>query len=106
MKKEYVVKSIDAAPDGSPYVVVSLSSLKDMNEGNASPMSPFGQQPKMMEFTNMNDMLKDINKMFAGVGGASGITQIKIDMHEYKDMGLSVGDKVYLELTRAEMLGI
>lgn len=106
MKKEFVVKSIDAAPDGSPYVIVSLSSLKDINEGNVSPMSPFGQQPKMMEFTNMNDMLKDINKMFAGMGGFAGITQIKVDMHEYKDMGLSVGDKVYLELTKAELLGV
>lgn len=106
MKKEFVVKSIDAAPDGAPYVVVSLSSLKDVNEGNVSPMSPFGQQPKMMEFTNMNDMLKDLNKMFTGMGGSVGLTQIKIDMHEYKDMDLSVGDKVYLELTKAEMLGV
>lgn len=106
MKKEFVVKSIDAAPDGAPYVVVSLSSLKDVNEGNISPMSPFGQQPKMMEFTNMNDMLKDINKMFAGMGNPSGLTQIKMDMREYRDMGLSVGDKVYLELTKAETLGV
>ncbi len=105
MKKEFVVKSIDAAPDGAPYVVVSLSSLKDMNEGNASPMSPFGQ-PKMMSFTNMNDMMKDLNKMFAGAGGATGLTQLKMDMHEYKEMNLSVGDKVYLELTKAESLGI
>ena len=106
MKKEFVVKSIDASPDGSPYVVVSLSSLKDMNEGNVSPMSPFGQQPKMMGFTNMNDMMKDINKMLAGMGGNPGITQLKLDMREYKDMNLSVGDRVYLELTRAESLGI
>ena len=33
MKKEFVVKSIDSAPDGAPYVVVSLSSLKDLKEG-------------------------------------------------------------------------
>ena len=32
MKKEYVVKSIDSAPDGAPYVVVSLSSIKDLKE--------------------------------------------------------------------------
>ena len=28
MKKEYVVVRIDAAPDASPYVIVSLSSKK------------------------------------------------------------------------------
>jgi len=33
MKKEFVVRSIDAAPDGAPYVVVSLSSVKDLKEG-------------------------------------------------------------------------
>jgi hypothetical protein len=37
MKKEFVVKSIDSAPDGAPYVVVSLSSIKDLKEGNQNP---------------------------------------------------------------------
>ena len=67
MKKEYVVKSIDAAPDGAPYVVVSLSSIKDLKEGTANPQSPFGS-PKVMGFTNMNDMMKDLNKMLSGGG--------------------------------------
>jgi hypothetical protein len=109
MKKEFVVRSIDAAPDGAPYVVVSLSSIKDLKEGTTSTPSPFGS-PKVMGFTNMNDMMKDLNKMFSGMGGGmgmqSGVTQLKLEMHEYKEMGLSVGDKVYLELTKEETLGI
>ncbi len=108
MKKEFVVRSIDAAPDGAPYVVVSLSSIKDLNEGSASPPSPFGS-PKVMGFTNMNDMMKDLNKMLSGMGGMGvqgGVTQLKLEMHEYKDMGLGVGDKVFLELTKAEALGV
>ena len=109
MKKEFVVKSIDAAPDGAPYVVVSLSSIKDLKEGTQNPQTPFGS-PKVMGFTNMNDMMKDLNKMFSGGGGGMGMqggtTQLKLEMHEYKDMGLSVGDKVFLELTKAETLGV
>ncbi len=107
MKKEFVVRSIDAAPDGAPYVVVSLSSVKDLKEGTGSPPSPFGS-PKVMGFTNMNDMMKDLNKMFSGMGMGmqAGITQLKLEMHEYKEMGLSVGDKVFLELTKEETLGI
>ncbi|RNJ76966.1 MAG: hypothetical protein D9C04_05245 [Nitrosopumilus sp. B06] len=106
MKKEFVVKSIDAAPDAAPYVLVSLSSIKDMTEstGLANPSSP-----KVMGFTNMNDMMKDLNKMLSGMGGPGaplGVTQIKLDMHEYKDMGLAVGDKVFLEISKAESLGI
>jgi len=104
MKKEYVIRSIDASPDGSPYVVVSLSSTKEVKEG-ISPQSPFN--PKVMGFTNMNDMMKDLNKMFGGMGSmAGGVTAIKLDMHEYKQMNLSVGDKVFLELTKAESLGV
>lgn len=106
MRKEYVVKSIDSAPDGQPYVVISLMSAKDMREGTEQPQNPFGG-PKVMGFSNMNDMMKDLNKMMAGMGGpATGITSIKLDMHEYKDMHLSVGDKVYIDLSKAESLGI
>ena len=108
MKKEYVVRSIDAAPDGAPYVIVSLSSIKDLKEGTQNPQSPFGS-PKVMNFTNMNDMMKDLNKMLSGMGGMGmkgGITQLKLEMHEYKEMGLAVGDKVFLELSKAETLGV
>lgn len=104
MKKEYVVKSVDSAPDGSPYVVVSLASAKELKEG-MQPQSQFG--PKVMGFSNMNDMMKDLNKMFSGMGGMpGGVTAIKLEMHEYKQMNLSVGDKVFLELTKEESLGI
>lgn len=104
MRKEYVVRSIDASPDGSPYVVVSLSSSKEVKEG-MQPQSPFGQ--KVMGFTNMNDMMKDLNKMLGGMGGMpGGVTAIKLEMHEYKQMNLSVGDKVFLEITKEESLGV
>ena len=37
MRKEFVVMRIDAAPDGAPYVLVTLSLAKDMAEGNPPP---------------------------------------------------------------------
>ena len=107
MKKEYVVVRIDAAPDGAPYVVISLSSTKDFKEGNQPLSSPFG--PNVMGFSNMDDMMKGLNKMLSGggMGGLpGGLTALKIDMHEYKELGLSVGDKVFLELSKAESLGV
>ena len=106
MRKEFVVMRVDAAPDGAPYVVVSLSLAKDMKEGNQPP-SPFGSN--VMGFTNMDDMMKNLNKMMAGgMGGmgGSGNTSIKLDMHEYKELNLSVGDKVFLDLSKAESLGV
>jgi hypothetical protein len=49
--------------------------------------------------------------MFAGgmggIGGMQGgMTALKIDMHEYKELGLSVGDKVNLELSKVESHGV
>lgn len=107
MKKEYVIVRIDASHDGSPYVILSLSSTKDLKENNQPLSSPFGTN--MVGFSNMDDMMKGLNKMFSGGGalGSSGaITSMKLDIHEYKELNLSVGDKVYLELTKAENLGV
>ncbi|MGQ0795087.1 MAG: hypothetical protein ACT4N5_02740 [Nitrosopumilaceae archaeon] len=105
MKKEYVVVRIDASPEGAPYVVVSLSTPKDFREQN-QPMSPFGSN--VMGFSNMDDMIKGLNKMMTGgvFGQAGGITSIKLDMHEYKELGLSVGDKVFLEISKPETMGV
>ena len=104
MRKEFVVMRVDAAPDGAPYVVVSLSLAKDMKEGNQPP-SQLGSN--VMGFTNMDDMMKNLNKMMAGgMGGGPGNTSIKLDMHEYKELNLSVGDKVFLDLAKAETLGV
>ena len=105
MKKEYIVVRIDAAPDGAPYVTVSLSTPKDFKEQN-QPMSPFGSN--VMGFTNMDDMVKGLNKMMSGgaFGQAGAITSMKLDMREYKELGLSVGDKVFLEISKPESLGV
>ena len=106
MRKEYVVMRIDAAPDGSTYVLVSLSLAKDMKEGNQPP-SQLGSN--VMGFTNMDDMMKNLNKMMAGgMGGMGGPgnTSIKLEMHEYKELNLSVGDKVFLDMSKAESLGV
>ena len=107
MKKEYVVVRVDAAPDASPYVIVSLSSKKDMKENNGPSSSPFGKT-NVMGFSNMNDMTKELNKMMSGggFGMMSNTTSIKLDMIEYKKLGLSVGDKVFLDLTKAENSGV
>ena len=107
-RKEYLVVRVDAAPDASPYVVVSLSSKKDVQEQNGPLSSPFGKS-NVMGFSNMNDMAKELNKMMSG-GGLGGMmgntTSIKLDMIEYKKLGLSVGDKVFLDLTKAESSGV
>ena len=62
----------------------------------------------MMNPAEMEDMVKDLNKMLSGMGGMipGGDTSLKLDIHEYKEMNLSVGDKVYLDLTVDENSGV
>ena len=103
MRKEYVVKSVNTSPNGSPYVIVSLTLVKDLQEEHKS-QSQFDLSK--INPDNMNDMMKNLNKMLSGMGMQGGITQLKLEMHEYKEMNLSVGDKVYLDMTKAESLGI
>ena len=107
MRKEFVVVRIDVAPDAAPYVVVSLSSKKDVQENNGPLTSPFGKA-NVMGFSNMNDMAKELNKMMSGggVGMMGNTTSIKLDMLEYKKLGLSVGDKVFLDISKAESSGV
>ena len=107
MRKEYVVVRIDAAPDTAPYVIISLSSKKDVQDSNGPSSSPFGKS-NVMGFSNMNDMAKELNKMMSGggVGMMGNTTSMKLDMIEYKKLGLSVGDKVFLDLTKAESSGV
>ena len=108
MKKDYVIVRIDAAPDGAPYVVISLTSPKDFKDQTQQPLSsPFGGS-NVMGFSNMDDMMKGLNKMMSGgvLGQPGGITSLKLDMREYKELGLAVGDKVVLELSKQESLGI
>ena len=107
MRKEFIIKKIDASPDGAPHVIVSLTSSKDLQEG-IKPQSQFDPS-KMMDPSKMGDMVKDLNKMISGMGGmmqGGGGTSLEIDMHEYKKMNLSVGDKVYLDLTKDENTGV
>lgn len=104
MRKEFVVKSINMPPYGGSFVIVSLTSVKDFQEGTKPQFDP----SKTMNPSDMNSMIKDLNKMLSGVGGMvlGGVTSLKIDIKEYKEMNLSVGDRVYLDLTKAESSGI
>ena len=76
-----------------------------MQEKDGPLSSPFGKA-NVMGFSNMNDMAKELNKMMTGGGMMGNTTTIKLDMLEYKDLALSVGDKIFLDLSKAESSGV
>ena len=109
MKKEFVVARIEASQDGSPYVYITFNDPKDYKQSDNRTMSPFG--PNTMAFNSIEDMMKNMPKMMAGLPGmlGGGLTEtpvIKFSMKDYQDMGIKVGDKVAIEITKVEASGV
>jgi hypothetical protein len=119
MKEEYIVSKIEASQDGGPYVYVSFTSPgitrsppTSGSVGKGFPQSPFGIG--IGAFTSPEDLMKNLPKamsnMFSG-GGAGGLSSgdsptIKLSMREYEDMQLRVGDRVIIEIKKADSSGI
>ncbi|MFQ5920850.1 MAG: hypothetical protein ACE5JV_02410 [Nitrososphaerales archaeon] len=105
MRKEYVIVRIDAAPDGSPQVLVSLSDPKDVRERGQAGGGPFGGAPPVVGgMGSMEDMMKNINKIFASQMMGSFTTTIKLSIKEYEDSGLKVGDKIHLDIIKPDAI--
>ena len=99
MRKEYIVVRIDAAPDGSPQVLVSLSEPKDVRDRG---QGQFGGSQAMGSFGSMEDLMKNINKIFASQLMGGFTTTLKLSIKEYEDSGIKVGDKIYLDVIKPD----
>lgn len=104
VKKEYIVTEISVAPDGGPYVLISLTDPRELT-GSLPPR--FSQVA--IGFTSIEDLMKNLQKAIANLskqtmGGVT--TVIKLDMREYEESGLKVGDKVYVEISKVEKEGV
>lgn len=99
MRKEYIVVRIDAAPDGSPQVLIALSEPKDVRDRG---QGQFGGPQTMGSFGSMEDLMKNINKIFASQLMGGFTTTLKFSIKEYEDSGIKVGDKIYLDVIKPE----
>ena len=95
MRKEFVVKEISAAPDSGPYVLVTFVDPRDMKES----YRPRGQ-PVVMGVGSFDDLVKGITKSIGGQIAQGFATVVKLDMREYEDSGLKVGDRVLVEISK------
>jgi hypothetical protein len=88
MRREFIVARIEASQDGSPYVYVTF------NDPNV---------------TSIEDLMKNMPKVITNIGfmgpGLTDSPTIKLSMPEYQDMGIKVGDKVYIEIQKADSSG-
>lgn len=108
MKREFIVKKIEASQDGSPYVYVTFSDPKEYKP-DRQDMNPYGSN-NVAAFSSMDDLMKNLPKVMAGFPGMMGpgleTPTIKLSMREYQDMAIKVGDKVFIEIQKAENSGV
>ena len=87
MKKDFIVSKIEAPLDGSYYVLVAFTD----------PNTTVYLSGRLNE-----NLPKIIPSMF---GGGDSPT-FKITMKEYEDMAIKVGDKVRIEIKKADSSGV
>jgi hypothetical protein len=103
MKKDFIVSKIEAPQDGSYYVLVAFT------DPNALKSTGGGGSGEAVPFTSPEDLMKNLSKamsMFgrgAGGGMLGDSPTFKITMKEYEDMAIKVGDKVRIEIKKADI---
>jgi hypothetical protein len=104
LKKDFIVSKIEAPRDGSHYVLFAFTdpnALKSTGEGGSGEVVPF---------TSPEDLMKNLPKVMSnifgkGAGGGDSPT-FKITIKEYEDMAIKVGDKVRIEIRKADKSGV
>ena len=106
MRRDFIVSRIEASPDQTPYVYVTLSDPKEYKSDR--PSNPFASG--VAGFSSIEDLAKNFPKVMATIpgfgGGLTDSPTIKISMREYQDMAIKVGDKVYVEIQKADSSGV
>jgi hypothetical protein len=98
MKKDFIVSKIEAPQDGSHYVLVAFTdpNTKSTGEGGSGEAIPF---------TSSEDLMKNLPKVISNMfgKGVGDSPTVKITMKEYEDMAIKVGDKVRIEIRKADI---
>ncbi|MEJ2271037.1 MAG: hypothetical protein P8X91_00805 [Candidatus Bathyarchaeota archaeon] len=95
LTKDYVITEISAAPDGSPSIMITLKDPSDVR-GPQKKMN----NPSMVTFTSMNDMMKNFGNMISKQMMGNFATIIKITLDEYEKTDFKVGDRVSLAINK------
>jgi hypothetical protein len=103
MKKDFIVSKIEAPQDGSHYVLVAFA------DPNALKSTGGGGSGEAVPFTSPEDLMKNLPKVMSnmfGKGAGGDSPTFKITMKEYEEMAIKVGDKVRIEIKKADNSGV
>jgi hypothetical protein len=107
-KKEFIVSKIEPSKDDSPYIYVSLytkDNFSPTRRQQGFPENPFGVAA--IPITSLDD-LKNLPKKISDAiestfgGDRNNIspesTTFKMNIREFEELGIKIGDKVKLEI--------
>ena len=105
MKNEFIVYKIEASQDeNTPFVYVVFSDTKTLGKEKQQQQSPFGGMG--MNFTSPEDLMKNLPNIFGRNMNLGESPTFKLSIREYEESGLRVGDKVTIEIKKADSSGI
>lgn len=112
MKFDFEVSRIEKSQGGIPYVYIVFAYPNDFraDTDKTLPKCPF--DPNQTTITSPEDLMKNLPNAMANIGKAMGggfptdSPTFKISMSEYEDMSIKAGDKVTIEIKKAESSGI
>ena len=87
MEKDFIVSKIEAPQDGSHYVLVAFTD----------PGSTVYLSGRLSE---------NLPKIMSNMFGRGDSSTFKITMKEYEDIAIKVGDKVRIEVKKADNSGV
>ncbi len=94
LRKEFVITEISAAPDGSPFVFITLKGPNEVSGPQRPAVSA------VASFQSMDDMFKNLGSVLSRQMLGGFATVIKLDLDEYETLDIKVGDRVTLDLTK------
>jgi hypothetical protein len=100
MKKDFIVSKIEAPQNSSHYVLVAFT------DPNAVKSKGGGGSGEAVPFTSPEDLMKNLPKVMSNMFGGGDSSTFKITMKEYEDMAIKVGDKVRIEISKADKSGV
>jgi hypothetical protein len=100
MKKDFIVSKIEAPQDGSQYVLVGFT------DPNTLKPTGGGGNGEVVPFTSPEDLMKNLPRVMSNMFGGGDSSTFKITMKEYEDMAIKVGDKVRIEISKADKSGV
>jgi hypothetical protein len=107
-KKEFIVSKIETSKDHSPYVYVSIytkGNFSPTRRQQGFPENPFGVAA--IPITSLDDLKNLPNKISDAIESAFGggrnntsseLTTFKMNVREFEELGIKIGDKVNLEI--------